>query len=214
DTASQGITGIILTKMDSSAKGGGALSACAEVAAPIKFVGIGEKVDAFEEFNPTKFVSKMLGMGDLESLVKKTEEVFGKDSQKEQMDAMMKGKFSLKDFRAQIEGMKKMGPLKKVLEMLPLGGMGVEIPEEQLNMSEEKINKFIYAMDSMTKKELEQPDLINATRITRIAKGSGTTPENVKALITYYNTTKKMMKHFGKNKRNLGGLMRKMKLKP
>ena len=81
-------------------------------------------------------------------------------------------------------------------------------------MSEEKINKFIYAMDSMTKKELEQPDLINATRITRIAKGSGTTPENVKALITYYNTTKKMMKHFGKNKRNLGGLMRKLKLKP
>ena len=214
DTASQGITGIILTKMDSSAKGGGALSACAEVDVPIKFVGIGEKVDAFEEFNPTKFVSKMLGMGDLESLVKKTEEVFGKDNQKEQMGAMMKGKFSLKDFRAQIEGMKKMGPLKKVLEMLPLGGMGVEIPEEQLNMSEEKINKFIYAMDSMTKKELEQPDLINATRITRIAKGSGTTPENVKALITYYNTTKKMMKHFGKNKRNLGGLMRKLKLKP
>ena len=209
-----GVTGIILTKMDSSAKGGGALSACAEVAVPIKFVGIGEKVDAFEEFNPTKFVSKMLGMGDLESLVKKTEEVFGKDNQKEQMGAMMKGKFSLKDFRAQIEGMKKMGPLKKVLEMLPLGGMGVEIPEEQLNMSEEKINKFIYAMDSMTKKELEQPDLINATRITRIAKGSGTTPENVKALITYYNTTKKMMKHFGKNKRNLGGLMRKLKLKP
>src|SRR3989344_3397952 len=152
-----GVTGIILTKMDSSAKGGGALSACATVGVPIKFVGIGEKIEAFEEFNPTKFVSKLLGMGDLESLVKKTEEIIGKDEQKEQVDAMMKGKFSLKDFRSQIEGMRKMGPLKKVLEMLPLGGMGVEIPEEQLNMSEEKMNKFIYAMDSMTKKELDSP---------------------------------------------------------
>ncbi|HIJ99070.1 TPA: signal recognition particle protein [archaeon] len=195
------LNGVILTKMDSSAKGGGALSACAALGIPIKFVGLGEKVDAFETFNGTKFVSKLLGMGDLESLVKKTEEIFAGAS-KDQMEAVMKGDFNLKDFRAQIDSMRKMGPLKKIFEMLPMGSLGVEIPEEQFNLSEEKVNKFIYVMDSMTPQEMENPDVINASRLQRIAKGSGTAPEEVKALLNHYNMTKKMIKRFGKMGRN------------
>ncbi len=207
------LDGVILTKMDSSAKGGGALSACAALGIPIKFVGLGEKIDAFETFNGMKFVSKLLGMGDLESLVKKTEEIFAGASQT-QMEAIMKGDFNLKDFRAQIDSMRKMGPLKKIFEMLPMGSLGVEIPEEQFQLSEEKISKFIYVMDTMTPQELENPDIVNASRVQRIAKGSGTTPEDVKALLNHYNMTKKMIKRFGKigrNKKTLEQLSKKFK---
>ena len=195
------VTGVVLTKMDSSAKGGGALSACSSLGVPIKFVGLGEKTEAFEEFSPMKFVSKLLGMGDLEGLVKKTEEIFAGTS-KDQMEALTKGQFNLKDFRSQIESMRKIGPLKKIFEMLPAGALGVEVPEEQFQLSEEKINKFIYIMDSMTRKELEEPDIINASRVQRIAKGSGASTEEVKALLNHYKTTKTMAKRLGKMGRN------------
>jgi signal recognition particle subunit SRP54 len=202
-----GIDGVILTKLESSAKGGGALSACAALGVPIKFVGIGEKVDDFEEFNPTKFVSKLLGMGDLESLIKKTQEIFAEAPQDE-VKAMMKGQFNLKDLYSQIQGMRKMGPLKKVMEMLP---MGVDLPQDKLQMSEERISAFTTIMDSMTKDELENPDKIDKSRMERVAKGSGMKVEDVRALMKQYNMTKKMMKRFGKNKRSMQQLMKQFK---
>ncbi len=195
------VTGVVLTKMDSSAKGGGALSACAALGVPIKFVGLGEKIDAFESFNGTKFVSKLLGMGDMESLLKKTEEIFAGTS-KDQVEAITKGQFNLKDFRAQIESMRKIGPLKKIFEMLPMGSLGMEIPEAQFQLSEEKINKFTHMMDSMTPAELDDPDMINASRIQRISRGCGMQPEDVKGLLNHFNMTKKMIKRFGKMGRN------------
>ena len=201
-----GIDGVILTKLESSAKGGGALSACATIGVPIKFVGLGERVSDFEEFNPTKFVSKLLGMGDLETLVKKTQEIFDGAS-RDQMEAMMKGRLTLKDLYAQIQGMKKMGPLKKVLEMLP---MGVDLPKEQMDMSQERMNQFIFIMDSMTPEELENPDLLSGPRVQRIANGSGRRVEDVRALLKQYNMTKKLIKRFGKNKRSMNKLMRQM----
>ncbi|MFH1424867.1 MAG: signal recognition particle receptor subunit alpha [archaeon] len=201
-----GIDGVILTKLESSAKGGGALSACAELKVPIKFVGLGERIGDFEEFNPTKFVSKLLGMGDLETLVKKTQEIF-EGASKDQMEAMMKGRFNLKDLYAQIQSMKKMGPLSKVMEMLP---MGVNIPKDQMNLSQERMEKFIWIMDSMTPQELEEPDVIDGARVQRVAAGSGRSVEEVRALIKQYNMTKKLVKKFGKNKRNMNKLMKQM----
>lgn len=201
------ITGVILTKLDSSAKGGGALSACATLEVPIKFVGLGEKTEDFEEFNPTKFISKLLGMGDLESLVKKTQEIF-KETPKEEIENIMRGQLTLKDLYNQIQSMKKMGPLRKVFEMLPLG---IEIPQEQMQLSQEKMSKFTYIMDSMTKEELSNPDIISKSRVERIAAGSGSKTEEVRGLLKHYNLTKKMMKRFGKNKRSMEKLLRGFK---
>lgn len=208
-----GIDGVILTKMDSSAKGGGALSACSSVDIPIKFVGLGEKIEEFEEFNPTKFISRLLGMGDLESLIKKTQEIFGEEQSKDMAESIMKGKFTLKDMYTQIQSMRKMGPLKKVMEMLPMGSMGMDISDDKLQLSQEKIDQFTIIMDSMTHEELENPDVLGGSRVKRIAKGSGTNVEEVRALIKHYNTTKKMMKMFGKNKRSMKKLFKGMNIK-
>jgi len=202
-----GVTGVILTKLDSSAKGGGALSACSTLGVPIKFVGTGERIDEFDEFNPTKFISKLLGMGDLESLVKKTQEIFDEEDEERAKD-FAKGKFTLKDLYKQIQGMKKMGPLSKVLEMLP---MGADIPKDQMQLSEDRIKKFTTIMDSMTPEELENPDIISGSRVKRIAKGAGTSVEDVRMLLKQYNMSKKLMKQVGKNKRGMNKMMRMLK---
>lgn len=208
-----GIDGVILTKLDSSAKGGGALSACASAGVPIKFVGLGERIDEFEEFDPTKFISKLLGMGDLESLIEKTQEVFGEEEKEELTKRMKKGKFNLKDMYTQIQSMKKVGPLSKIMEMLPMGSMGVDISEDQLQLSQERIDKFTHIMDSMTPYELENPDELGGSRVRRIAEGSGTEVEDVRALLKHYRMTKKMMKKFGKNKGSMQKLLKGMNFK-
>ena len=146
-------------------------------------------------------------MGDLETLLKKSEEIF-KGASKDQMEAIMKGDFTLKDMYAQVQSMKKLGPFKKIFEMLPMGGMGIEIPEEHMKLSEEKMNKFIYAMDSMTQEELANPDLINSSRIQRISKGAGVKAEEIKEMLNQYNMTKKMIKKLGKNKRGLDKMLK------
>ncbi|MDP7282207.1 MAG: signal recognition particle receptor subunit alpha [Candidatus Undinarchaeales archaeon] len=202
-----GVTGVILTKLDSSAKGGGALSACATIGVPIKFVGVGEGINALEEFNPTKFISKLLGMGDLETLIKKTAEVFDEEDQ-DKMKEMAKGKFTLKDLYKQIQGMKKMGSMSKIMEMLP---MGVDLPKDQMQMSEERIKKFTTIMDSMTKEELNNPEVLSGARVKRIAKGAGVSVEDVRMLLKQYNMTKKMMKQVSGNKRGMGKMMRMLK---
>ncbi|MGZ7209099.1 MAG: signal recognition particle protein Srp54 [Methanobacterium sp.] len=201
---------IIVTKLDGSAKGGGALSAVSEIGAPIKFIGTGERIDDFEAFDPERFISRLLGMGDIRSLLEKAEEIAEEDMDIDSMDAMLSGKFTLKDMYSQIEMMNKMGPMQQVMNMIP--GMGGKLPKNASEMTEEKLTKYKTMMDSMTDNELSHPEVIKQSRVKRIAKGSGMRNEDVKELLKYYNTTKKAMKGFGKRKMGgpLGQMMRQM----
>jgi signal recognition particle subunit SRP54 len=192
---------IIVTKLDGSAKGGGALSAVAEIGAPIKFIGNGEKLDDFEIFDPERFISRLLGMGDIRSLIEKAEEVIDEDVATKTMNAMLSGKFTIKDMRNQFEMMGKMGPMKQIMNMIP--GIGTKIPKEASKMTENKINKYKIIMQSMSEYEMENPKVIKQSRIIRIAKGSGVKNEEVKELLKYYNNTKKAMKGLGR--RGMGG---------
>lgn len=187
------ITGVIVTKMDGTAKGGGALSACAVTGAPIKFIGVGEKVDDFEQFNPKGFVGRLLGMGDLEALLEKAKEAITEDEAKDIEKKLLKGEFNLIDLYSQMEAMAKMGPLGKVLEMIP--GLGsISLPKEALQVQEGKLKKWKFAMNSMTKIELEEPDIIDAQRIERISKGSGVSTGDIRDMIKQYKQSKKMVK--------------------
>jgi signal recognition particle subunit SRP54 len=185
------ITGVIITKLDSTAKGGGALSACYAAQAPVKFIGVGEQSDALETYDPQRFVSRLLGMGDLQSLLEKAKEIGVDEKSAEQM---IKGDFTLRDFYNQLEAMKKMGPLKKVLDMIP--GMGGQLPDDMVNIQEGKLQKYKHIMQSMTPKELDDPELIDSSRIERIAKGSGARPEEVRELLKQHKQSKKMLKMF------------------
>jgi signal recognition particle subunit SRP54 len=197
-----GINGIIITKFDGTAKGGGALSAAREIGIPIAFIGTGEKIEDFEKFDPASFVSRLLGMGDLKSLLEKVERV----AKEEEIDAeaFLKGTFTLKDIYKQIEAMNKLGPLKKVLEMIPM--LGLKIGDEVMEMTQEKMKKFKVIMDSMTEEELLNPKIIDSSRIRRIAIGSGTTPQDVRELLKYYETVRNVMKRMKKGKLPLKGL--------
>lgn len=200
-----GITGVILTKLDGSAKGGGALSAVAETGAPVRFIGTGEKVDDLEVFDPERFISRLLGMGDLRSLLEKARESIEEDKVKD----IFKGDFTLLDLRAQIEAITKMGPLSSVLKMIP--GMSFAAPKEASQVTEEKMGRFIIILDSMSLEEKKKPKVLNASRIRRIARGSGTTKEDVKELLNYYNLMKKALKGFkrrGFARGALGKMMR------
>lgn len=207
---STNIGSIIITKLDGSAKGGGALSAVAEIGSPIKFIGTGEKTDDFEAFDPERFISRLLGMGDIKTLIEKAEEITQEDVDMESMDAMLSGKFTLKDMYNQFEMMNKMGPMQQVMNMIP--GMGSKLPKNASQMTEEKLSKYKIIMDSMTKFELMHPEVIKQSRVKRISRGSGTRNEDVKELLKYYNVTKKAMKGFGKRKMGgpLGQMMRQM----
>ncbi len=198
---------IIVTKLDGSAKGGGALSAVAETGAPIKFIGTGERIDDFEAFDPERFISRLLGMGDIKTLMERAEEVADEDMAAETMDAMLSGKFTLKDMQSQFEMMGKMGPMQQIMNMMP--GMG-KLPKNASQMTEDKIDKYKIIMNSMTSYEMEHPDTIKQSRTKRIARGSGMRNEDVKELLKYYNVTKKAMKGFGKRKMSgpMGQLMR------
>jgi signal recognition particle subunit SRP54 len=187
-----GITGVIITKMDGTAKGGGALSACSATNSKVKFIGVGEKLEDLETYDPVRFVSRLLGLGDLQSLLEKAKE---SEFKEEDMEKILSGKFTLQNFYDQIGGMQKMGPLNNVINMIP--GMGHSIPEEMLEVQEEKLKKYKYIIDSMTKKEKNNPDMINSSRVKRIAIGSGTTQKDVRDLLKQYYQTKKLMKRIG-----------------
>jgi signal recognition particle subunit SRP54 len=187
---------IIVTKLDGSAKGGGALSAVAEIGAPIKFIGTGERLDDLEVFDPARFISRLLGMGDIKSLIEKAEEVIDEDVANETMNKMLSGKFTLMDMKNQFDMLGKMGPMKQIMQMIP--GLGGKIPKEASKMTENKINTYKIIMSSMTKYEMKNPKKIKQSRITRIARGSGVKNEEVKELLKYYSNTKKAMKGFGK----------------
>ena len=205
-----GVTGVVVTKMEGTAKGGGALSACAITNAPIKFMGVGEKIDDLETFNPKGFVSRLLGMGDIEALLEKAQVAMNEDDAKDLSKKLMKGQFSLRDLYDQMSAMKSMGSLGKIMEMVP-GMSQLKIPKEALKGQEQKLEKWKYIMDSCTNQELEFPDeTMNNQRIQRIAKGSGTTENNVKELLKHYKQSKKMVKMMGGSEKKMEKMMQKM----
>jgi len=191
------IGSIIVAKLDGSARGGGALSAVAATGAPIKFIGIGEKTDAIEAFDPPRFVGRLLGMGDLQSLIEKVREAEIKVPEKK-AKAILSGKLTLADVYEQFEAMQSMGPINRILKMLP--GFGYEIPEEKLDIAEEQVKKWRVIIQSMTPEEKETPKILNSSRIRRIARGSGTTEKDVKTLLQQYTMLRKMMKTMRRKK--------------
>lgn len=193
------ITGLIVTKMDGTARGGGALTACTTTKSPVKFIGTGEFPEDLEAFDPKRFVSRLLGMGDLESLLEKAKESIDEDKAKDMGRKFLKGDITLLDVFDQLEAVKKMGSFSKVLGMIP-GISNMKIPGHALEVQQENVEKFKYIMNSMTKKELEDPSILNSTRVQRIARGSGTQVEDVRLLIKQYNMIKKLSKGFGGRK--------------
>ncbi len=187
------ITGVAVTKLDGTAKGGGAISACAVSGAPIKFIGIGEKVDDLETFNPKGFVSRILGMGDIELLLEKANEAINEKEAKELSKRLVKGEFNFIDLYEQMETMSKMGPLSKITELIP-GFSNVNIPKDMLDVHEDKLKKWKFILQSCTKEELENPEIIESSRIDRITKGSGTSVEEIRQLLKQYKQSKKIMK--------------------
>ncbi len=204
-----GVTSVILTKLDGSAKGGGALSAVAETKAPITFVGTGEKIDDLEKFEPPRFISRLLGMGDLESLLERAQEALDEKKAEETAKKILSGKFTLKEMYDQMEMLTKMGSLRKLFSMLP--GMPGKMSEEEMDRTQERLRVFRIIMDSMTDEELENPRQIKSTHVTRIARGSGTTPRQVKELLRQYNMARKAVKGFAGDRKMRKQLMKQFK---
>jgi signal recognition particle subunit SRP54 len=185
------IGSIFVTKLDGSGRGGGALSAVAATGAPIKFISTGEKIEDIEQFVPSRFVGRLLGMGDLQSLVEKVREA-EVQVPKKKMKAFLSGKFTLTDMYEQFEAMKGMGPFKRILKMLP--GMSYNIPDDKIDMAEDRLEKWRVIIQSMTHNERDDPKTFNASRIKRVARGSGTSEKEIKELLQQYGMMKKMIK--------------------
>jgi len=191
------IGSILVAKLDGSARGGGALSAVAATGAPIRFISTGEKIGDIEPFVPSRFVGRLLGMGDLQSLIEKVREAEVKVPERK-MRAFLSGRFTLTDMYEQFESMKSMGPLRHVLKMIP--GMTYNVPEEMMEMAEDTLKKWRVIIQSMTPEEREKPKIISASRIRRVARGSGTKEKEVKELLQRYNMMRKMMKTLRRKK--------------
>jgi len=191
------VDGVIITRMDSSAKAGGALTACKEVNAPVYFIGTGEHVGDIEQFNPKSFVSRLLGMGDLESLIEKVKSATDESSQKNMQRKLEEGKFTLADFAQQLDSMQSMGSLSKITELIPgFSKVKDKISDEMLGSQEQKMKNWKHAISSMTKEEVENPELLEkqTSRLSRIAKGSGTTTGDIRQLIKQYKMIKDLAK--------------------
>jgi len=200
-----GIDGVIITKMDGTAKGGGALSAVSETQSGIVFIGSGETLDDLERFDPDSFISRLLGMGDLKSLVERAEEAINP----EEMDVtgMLRGKFTLRDMYKQLDAVSRMGPLKQIMSMLPLGG--ADVSTDAIDVTSTKMARYRVIMDSMTEQELDDPNLIGGSRIHRIARGAGSSPDEVRELLKYYRLMQRALKGMRGGKFNLQRMMRK-----
>ncbi len=191
------IGSILVAKLDGSARGGGALSAVAAIGSPIKFISTGEKVEDIEAFVPSRFVGRLLGMGDLESLIEKVREAEVKIPEKKAKQ-ILRGKFTLTDMYQQFEAMKGMGPFKRVLKMLP--GMSYNIPDEMIETAQDRLEQWRVIIQSMTLKERENPKIFSSSRIHRVARGSGTSEKEVKELLQQYGMMRRMMKQFRRKK--------------
>ncbi len=183
------ITGIIVTKMDGTAKGGSALAAAAATNSRVKFIGAGEHIDDFELYDPERFVGRLIGYGDIKTLLEKAK---GAGMEEEKAERLLEGTMTMNDFYEQLEAMQRMGSLQKVTEMIP-GFSNIRLPEGYLDVQEGKMKKWKYAIQSMTEKERENPEIIKADRISRIARGSGLSQQDVRDLLKNYKQAKKLL---------------------
>ena len=203
-----GITGVILTKMDGDARGGAALSLRHVTGQPLKFVGIGEKADAFEPFHPDRAASRILGMGDIVSFYEKAQEAFDSKQQEEMQRKLIDNEFTLEDFRDQLKSLRKLGSLESILKMMPKVGMMKEL--QNMQPDEKELTRIVAIIDSMTAKERSNHMIINGTRRRRIARGSGTSVNDVNNLLKQYGQARKMMKSLSGNLGFLGKKMGKL----
>ncbi len=197
------LTSIIVTKMDGTARGGGALSAVAATGARVKFIGTGEKLEELELFNPRRFVARIMGMGDIEGLLDRVKTAMAAQDLEEAADDILKGRVNMRVIYRQLKALRKLGPLSKVLQMLPLAPLPAKVTEEAASLGEEKIRKWMAIIESMTYEELDNPEIIDRRRMRRIALGSGTTVEDVKELLAYYKALKAMAKRMRRDRRLL-----------
>jgi signal recognition particle subunit SRP54 len=191
-----GLTGVILTKLDGDARGGAALSISKVSGAPVKFVGLGEKYDALEAFYPERIVSRVLGMGDILSLIERAESAFDKKAAMELERKLRKEEFTLEDFRDQLKQIRKMGPLDQLVDMLPKVGPLQNLPKDA-SVDEGKLKQVEAIINSMTNEERRDHNVIDGKRRKRIAKGSGTTVQDVNQVMKQYLQMRTMMKQYG-----------------
>jgi signal recognition particle subunit SRP54 len=206
-----GVTGIVITKLDGTARGGGALSAVAATGAPIVHIGVGERINDLEKFESDRFISRLLGMGDIQGLIDLAPEDLDQEEAMKLTQRMMSGRFTLNDMYKQMEMMSKIGTIDKLMSFLPgnmLGGMGAMSKGQKAEM-QTNLDRYRTIMDSMTAWEKNEPAKIKAERIRRVARGSGVREKDVRELIGQWNKSRKMMKGMGGN-RNLNKQMRKM----
>jgi signal recognition particle subunit SRP54 len=191
-----GLTGVVLTKLDGDARGGAALSIAKVSGAPVKFVGLGEKYDALEGFYPERIVSRVLGMGDILSLIERAESTFDKKAAIELERKLRKEEFTLEDFRDQLKQIRKMGPLEQLMDMLPKVGPLQNLPKD-VTVDENRLKQVEAIINSMTHQERRDHNVIDGKRRKRIAKGSGTTVQDVNLVIRQYLQMRTMMKQYG-----------------
>jgi|SRR5579884_281063 len=189
------LTGLVLTKMDGDARGGAALSIRAVTGVPIKFMGTGEKLDALEPFYPERLATRILGMGDIVSLVERAQEQTSEQEAQRLQEKMLKGRFDLEDFLEQLQKIKKMGPLNQLLEMIP--GLGAQLRQAKAQISDEDYKHVEAIIQSMTPYERHHPELIRGSRRRRIARGSGTAQSDVNQLLSQFKQMQRMMGQVG-----------------
>ena len=189
------ITGLVLTKMDGDARGGAALSIRSVTGLPISFIGTGERTDGLEPFHPDRLAQRILGMGDILSLVERVQETVDQEEAERVAQRMMEQRFTLEDFRSQLDQVKKMGPIGQVLQMIP--GAGQMAGAAQQAVDEGQFKRIEAIIDSMTPEERRRPELIKASRRRRIAVGSGTSTADVNRLLKQFGEMQKLMKQLG-----------------
>jgi signal recognition particle subunit SRP54 len=214
--ASIGIDGVVITKLDGTAKGGGALTAVNETDSSIAFLGTGETVQDIERFEPNGFISRLLGMGDLKQLSERVERAMAETGEEDDdwdPQDIMKGSFTLKDMQKQMEAMNNMGPLDQVMDMIPGmgGGLMDQLPDDAMDVTQDRMRKFDVAMDSMTEEELENPRVIGQERVERIARGSGVPAESIRELLEQHKMMERTIKQFqGMGDGDMQRMMKKM----
>jgi signal recognition particle subunit SRP54 len=191
------LTGVILTKMDGDARGGAAVSIREVTGKPIKFIGTSEKLDGLDVFDPKRIADRILGFGDVVSIVEKAQQVFDEDQSKDFQKKLAKNTFDLDDFKTQLQQMKKMGSMSQLISMMP--GMNSKALK-QLNMDDRQVGWTEAIINSMTLTERQQPQIINGSRRLRISKGCGRSVQEINALLKQFSQMKKMMKKMGKMK--------------
>jgi len=192
---------IVVTKLDGTARGGGVLSAVAATGARVKFVGTGEKIEELEPFNPQGFVARVMGLGDIRALLERVREAEAEEKALKVVEEdIAKGRVTMRTIYAQLKSIRRLGPLSKLLEMLPTASLPIKVGDEQVKLGEEKIRKWLHIIESMTYEELDDPDIIDRSRMRRIALGSGTTVADVKELLTYYRSVKVILKRFRRDR--------------